>query len=233
MIKIPFNRCVILTTLNLAQITNRLESAIYIGAASCSENLGSSALPIDRSQSKQPRYFGQIRGFGFLATRIIGNKYVHLPTFLLPTIEGEIDGLYHGYEISLTVKLQNITCALLLICLGGLLVTIFSVPDSILTDRNNYQYLTIGQTAALLYMMVIAYFYFDAWRATKFFRTLFVKRFAGTSQLADFDRQAWSGDLQLQAEIDASGDSLDRQNLPIYWVRKNLPSISTDPGKLS
>jgi hypothetical protein len=232
MIKIPFNRCVILTTLDFAQITNRLESAIYVGAVSPSTQPQPSSIPPDNSRSNHPRYFGQIRGFRFLATRIIGHKYIHLPIFLLPTVEGEIDSLHHGYEISLTVKLQNITCALLLTCLGGLFTTISSVLDNILVGTKNYQYLTIVQIVALFYVVVLTYFYFDAWRATKFFRALFVKKFTGATQLADFDRQTCSGDLQLRDTIEDPGARLHQQKLSIDLLRKNLPSFPSPSGKI-
>jgi hypothetical protein len=57
---------------------------------------------------------------------------------LSPTIEGKIDSLHHGYEIFLTIKLQNITFTLLLTWLGGIFTTIAAVLDRILVDAENY-----------------------------------------------------------------------------------------------
>ena len=110
MIKIPFDRCVILTTLDFEQISERLATAIYDPRFSA-----------DRSAERAPKhqyYCGQIHGFKFSASRLIGHKYFHLPLVLSPTIEGNINALSTGYEISLTAKLQNVTVVLLLTWLG-------------------------------------------------------------------------------------------------------------------
>lgn len=212
MIRIPFDRCVIITTLNFAQIADRLESAIYDPIFSAQQNTNS-------PPTKQ-RYFGQIQGFKFLANRIIGYKHFHLPAFLSPTIEGKIDSLHHGYEISLVIKLHNMTVALLLTCLGGLFATLSSVLDNIFAGIRNYQYVTTVQVIALVYVVVIAYFYFEAWRATKFFRTLFVKKFVGNIDSGVVDRAMWHSNFDLKdvRKSRAVGDLL----------RKNLPSFPTD-----
>ena len=211
MIRIPFDRCVIITTLNFEQIAERLECAIYDPSFSARQNTNS--LPTNQ------RYFGQIQGFKFLANRIVGHKYLHLPAFLSPTIEGKIDSLHHGYEISLAIKIHNITVALLLTCLGGLLATLSSVLDNIFTGTKNYQYVTTVQIIALVYPIVIAYFYFEAWRATKFFRTLFVKKFVGNIESGVVDRAMWRSNFDLK-DVGKSREIGD-------LLRKNLPSFPT------
>ncbi len=211
MIRIPFDRCVIISTLNFAQITDRLASAIYDPDFSLQQNTNST--------HSEPYYFGQIQGFKFLATRIIGFKHFHLPSFFAPTIEGKIDSLHHGYEISLAVKLHNVTVALLLTWLGGLFATLSSVLDNVFTGTKNYQYVTLVQIVALVYILEIAYFYFEARRSTKFFRTLFIKKFAGNIDRGVVDRSMWHPDFDLQdiGKSRAIGDLL----------RKNLPSFPT------
>jgi hypothetical protein len=223
MIRIPFDRCVIISTLNFAQITERLESAIYDPSFSSSQQTDSS--PTNQC------YFGQIQGFKFLANRIVGYKYFHLPAFLSPTIEGRIDSLHHGYEISLAIKLHNITVALLLTWLGGLFATLSSVFDNIFTGTKNYQFLSIVQLVAIIYIVIIAYFYFEAWRATKFFRTLFVKKFVGTIEHGVVDRAMWHSNFDLQdvRKSRAIGDLL-RKNLPSFPTGSSNPSHSDYPN---
>jgi hypothetical protein len=223
MIRIPFDRCVIITTLNFAQIADRLESAIYDPSFSAQQNT--------HTLSTNQRYFGQIEGFKFLANRIIGSKYFHLPAFLSPTIEGKIDSLHHGYEISLAIKLHNITVALLLTWLGGLFATLSSVFDNIFTGTKNYQYVTIVQIIALVYLVVIVYFYFEAWRATKFFRTLFVKKFVGNIESGVVDRAMWHSNFDLQdvSKSRAVGDLL-RKNLPSFPTGSSTPHRSDYPN---
>jgi hypothetical protein len=205
----PFDRCVIPSTLDFAQITNRLESAIYDPSFSAPRDAG--------SVKKQQRYFGQIRGFKFWATRIIGYKYFHVPAFLLPTIEGRLESLYYGHEILLTVKLHSITVTLLLTCLGGLFTVCSSVVDSIVAGTRNDLYLTSVAIATLIYLLSIVYFYVSAWQTTKFFRKLFAQGFAETSALVMVKRSGWDDDLQLES-MGARGSSPD-------WLRKNLPSL--------
>ena len=110
--------------------------------------------------------------------------------------------------------------ALLLTWLGSLLATLSSVVDNVIAGSKNYQYLTAIQAFALVYILVIAYFYFEAWRATKFFRTLFVKKFAGNIDRGVVDRAIWHSDFELRdvSKSRAIGDLL----------RKNLPSFPTD-----
>ncbi len=222
MIKIPFNRCVILTTLDYAQITNRLESAIY--DPSFSSQSGTDRAP------KRQRYFGQIQGFKFVANRIIGHKYCHLPAFITPTIAGRIESLYRGYEISLTIELNSITFALLLTWLGGLFTTVSSVIDNTLTGSKNYQYLTTVQIIAGVYLLIIAYFYFEAWRATSYFRTLFIKELVGSIS-NQVDRSTWNNDFDNDLQ---STTALLRQNLPSFpapastdFPTENARSITT------
>jgi hypothetical protein len=218
MINIPSNRCVIVTTLNFTQITERLVGAIY-------DPQFSSETTLDRALKSQP-YLGKIQGFKFLATKIIGFKNLHLPVFLSPTIEGKIDSLHHGYEISLRLKLQNTTAALLLTCLGGLFTTISAILDNILTDARNYQYLTTVETIAVVYILVLAYFYFAACRETKYFKNLFIKGFTAAPQNpVPSDRSSWDRDFQVRAVGNASGQSLDTAEPATGWLQQNLPSF--------
>ena len=219
MIKIPFDRCVIISTLDLAQITDRLESAIYDPSFQSSSNT--------KVNSTHQRCFGQLQGFKFLANRIVGHKYLHLPTFLSPTIEGKIASLHHGYEISLAIKLNNLTLVLLLTWLGGLFTVLSSILDNILAGSSNDRYLmTVGITA-IVYILVIAYFYFDAWRATKFFKTLFVKRFAVASGDEVVDQPSWHSGFDFpEASNSRSSIELLRQNLPSFPTRSSDPSHS-------
>jgi hypothetical protein len=217
MIKIPFDRCVILTTLDFAQVTDRLKSAIY-----------DPDLPWEATDLNSPKhqsYFGQIRGFKFLATQIIGHKYLHLPIFLSPTIEGNINSLQYGYEISLAVRLNNITFVLLLTCLGGILTTISSVLDNMFGLAKNYQFLTTVQVSIFCYILVLAYLYFSAWRTIQFFRTLFAQGFIGITQIGIPDRQSWNSALQLQEISDFPARIPQEQKSSIDWLRHNLPSF--------
>ncbi len=223
MIRIPFNRCVILTTLDFSQIADRLESAIYVGEAALpgdSPDFGNSAT---RPPNSQP-YIGQIRDFKFLATRIVGHKYLHLPLFLLPSIEGKIHALHHGYEISLDVKLHDVTLVMLLTWLGGLVITIYSILDNILVGSKNPQYLMSVETMALVYVALLAYFYLDAWLATKFFKSLFVRELTGFAKNTFVTKPSWNSTLQFQ-DADSSVSSTT-------WLRKNLPSFPTDSGNV-
>jgi hypothetical protein len=216
MIKIPFDRCVILTTLNFAQITNRLESVILNPRSASSLN--------HNSVPKHPRYLGEINGFKFLATRIVGHKYFHLPLFLLPTIEGKIYSFHHGHEISLAVKLHNVTCIFLMTWLGGLFMGISAVLDNILGDSRtyNYQYLTTIPIVILCYLTVLGYLYLDAWFATKFFKALFVKRFIPAMRITIDGEPTWSSDL--------SGELFYQSEPSTDLLRKNLPSFPSNPG---
>ena len=60
---------------------------------------------------------------------------------LLPTIEGKIHALYHGYEISLDIKIHDVTLVLLLTWFGGLFITICSILDNLVVGTKNPQYL--------------------------------------------------------------------------------------------
>jgi hypothetical protein len=218
MINIPFNRCVIVTTLNFGQIIERLEGAIY-------DPHFSSSIATDRAINSQS-YLGKIQGFNFLATKLLGFKYFHLPTFLSPTIEGKIDSLHHGYEISLRLKLQNITFALLLTCLGGLFTTISAILDNLLTGSKNYQYLTTVETIAVVYILILVYFYFAARRETKFFKTLFIKGFtAANHTTVDGHGASWSEDFQFQEIGNCAIQRLATAEPATGWLKQNLPSF--------
>lgn len=192
MIKIPFNRCVIPTTRNFSQISRLLASAIYDPQIDA-EN--------DADRSKHQRYFGRIRGFKFQATPIIGFKFLHLPKFLLPTIEGKIDSLHYGYEISLEVKIHTIVLAILITCIGGLLTKISPLLDLILAGVKSDRSLTTALTFLLILLAMLACSYFSAWQGTKFFRNLFAKGLTQQSQdlstdnwfTEDLDREYMSG----------------------------------------
>lgn len=213
MIKIPFNRCIILTTLDFDRIIDRLESAIY------DRRFQYQPQP-DRSAKRQ-RYFGELQGFKFLATRIIGSKYLHLPGFLLPTIEGKIDQLHNGYEISLNVKLHDVTFILLLTWLGALLTfSISSLLDNILGEIKDYRYLSDVGISIVLYLVTIGYFYVASWRARKFFKTLFAQRLLGTTSIVA-PQSNWLPTVQRQ--------QLAIQRSSIDWMRKNLPSFPSTP----
>ncbi len=215
MIRTPFNWCVIHTTLDLARITNRLESAIY-----------DPHFPVPSTTDVTPKhqsYFGQIRGFKFSATRIIGHKNFHLPIFLSPTIEGQIDSLYHGYEISLEIGLHKITSVLLLTWLGGLVAMIPSVLTNISVDSKNYQ--SNLAVLTLFHAVLIAYCYFDAWRATKFFKILFAQGFTGIIKREVASQPHWNLGLPLEdlGDVRSSTDLL-RKNLPSFPI---FPSAKT------
>ena len=222
MIRIPFNRCVILTTLDFSQIAARLESAIYVGQPALTDPARDSSSSGNRAPNSQ-RYIGQIRDFKFLATRIVGHKYLHLPICLLPSIEGKIQALHHGYEISLSIKLHDVALVVLLTWLGGLSMTIYSILDNILVGSKNPEYVVGVEIIAVVYLAVLAYFYLDAWLATKFFRSLFVRELTGFAKNTFVNQPSWSSSLQF--EDAGAPDST-------MWLRKNLPSFPSDPGKV-
>lgn len=214
MIKIPFDSCVIVSTLDFSQITQRLESAIYVSSAADRSRTDS----LDLTPPQQ-RYLGQIQGFKFAATRLIGHKHFHLPACLFPTIEGNINSLHHGYEILLDVKLQNATFAMLIAGLGGILATIAPVLDRILGGSRDDRYLTTVAISILLYLALIVHFYVDARRAKRFFRSLFAKGFA-LKPIVDLDvppPPARNADFQFQ-DVGSSRSSTEllRQNLPSF-----------------
>jgi hypothetical protein len=215
MIEIPFDRCTIVSTLNFSQITDRLESAIYDPNFVSQSN--------SSNTRKYPAYFGKIQGYKFSATRIIGHKYLHLPAFLFPTIEGKINSLHHGYEIYLSVKMHNITFALLLVWLGGLFTTIPAILDNIFVVSKNNQYLTTVGIIPLVFVVVISYFYLDAWRATKFFRTLFIKKFTAYVNNRDFTEAVGNSGFGRQPELSGALSTTDllRKNLPSFPDRKH------------
>ncbi|WP_310485427.1 hypothetical protein [Chamaesiphon sp. VAR_48_metabat_403] len=214
MIKIPGDRRIILTTLDFAQITDRLETAIY--------DPDFSSRSSDNPTPKHQQYFGKIQGLRFIATRIVGHKYLHVPAFLVPTIEGKIESLYRGYEISLTLKLNEITFAVLLAWLGVMLTTISSVLDNMFADSKNYQYLTIVLILAGLYILVVAYFYFEGWRARRFFKQLFTNGFAGATHARDVDSAMWQPEFDFEEVGNLrSTATLLRQNLPSFPARQS------------
>ncbi|WP_309730470.1 hypothetical protein [Chamaesiphon sp. OTE_75_metabat_556] len=219
MIKIPLDSCVIVSTLDFSQITQRLASAIYVSSASERSSIDVLEPDIHDLKPFPKRYFGQIQGFKFSATRLVGSEYFHLPDFLFPTIEGDINSLHHGYEILLDVKLHSITFALLLAGLGGLLATIAPALDNVLGGSKNDGYLTIVAIFALLYVVIVIHFCVDAWQAKQFFRNLFVKRFA-LKPIADLEISQppeWNSEFQFQdAGNVRSSTELLRQNLPSF-----------------
>jgi hypothetical protein len=213
MIKLPFDRCVILTTLDFDRIIDRLESEIYDRRV---ENR-----PKPKRSARWQRYYGELRGFKFTATRIIGFKYLHLPGFLLPTVEGTIDQLYNGYEISLDVKLHTWTFIALLAWLGGLFTfTVSSIFDNVLGEVRDYRYLTDVSISISLFLLTVFYLYFASWRATRFFKALFAQRLLGTTNIAAPQTQ-WQPNLQRQ--------QLALQRSSIDWMRRNLPSFPSTP----
>jgi hypothetical protein len=214
MIKIPFNRCVILTTLDFDRIIDRLESAIYDPRFPQTYGFGRTT----RSQ----RYGGELHGFKFQATRIIGHKRIHIPLFLLPEVEGTIEQLHHGHEISLNVGLHNFTFMLLLTWFGGLFTfTTACIVDNVLGDIKDYHYLVDVGISLAIYLVTIAYFYFAAWRSTKFFKNLFAQRLLGTRSLRLEPQAQWEPDHQLP--------QIAIQRSAVDWMRANLPAFPSTP----
>jgi hypothetical protein len=84
----------------------------------------------------------------------------------------------------------------------------------------SYQYLTILQVVVFFYLVVLIYLYFEAWSATKFFRTLFVRSLAGTTGIINATRSTVNFDHYPQ-----SGD------LSTDQLRKNLPSFPDRTAK--
>ena len=210
MIKIPFDRCVILTTLDFDRIMDRLESEIYDRRFQYQPNT--------KRTAKHQHYYGELQGFKFVATRTIGSKYLHLPGFLIPSIEGKIQPLYNGYEISLEVKLHNLTFMLLLTWFGALFAfTVSSLLDNILGEVKGSGYLTNVSISVGIYLMVVGYIYFAAWRSTKFFRSLFAQRLLGTTNIVMVSNSNWQTGIQRQQQI--------FQRSSVDWLKHNLPSF--------
>jgi hypothetical protein len=183
MIKIPFDRCVILTTLDFEQISERLATAIYDPRFP----------PRDTSGARtQQRYSGYIRGFKFSASPLLGHKYLHLPSFLFPTIEGNIRALANGYEISLSAKLQNLTVTLFLTGLGGILTACSSAFEKVLLSIQDAPYARSLALAIFSYLAVVAYFYVASWQTTKFFKALFTQGLTGISKINVRQVRDWS-----------------------------------------
>lgn len=211
MIKIPFDRCVILTTLDFDRIMDRLESAIYDQRFQYEQNT--------KGTPKRQLYYGQLEGFKFVATRVIGSKYLHLPGFLMPTIEGKIQQLYNGYEISLAVKLNSLTFMLLVTWLGALFTfTVSSLIDNILGEVKDFAYLTDVGISIGLYLLTIGYIYFASWRATQFFRSLFTQRLLGTTNIVTANHSSWP-----PVGIHRKQQILQRSS--VDWLKRNLPSF--------
>jgi hypothetical protein len=213
--KIPFDRCIILTTLDFDRIVDRLESAIYDDRFQPTYDFGIAP--------SQQRYYGRLRGFKFSATRTIGTKHFHLPSFLLPTVDGTIVQLHKGYEISLTIELHNWMCILLLAWFGGLFTfTVASILDNILGEVHDYQYVKDILISLALYVAIVAYFYFAAWRSTKFFKSLFSQRLLGTAAIVLATKPKWQMDLQYQQAT--------FNRTAVDWMRVNLPSLPRNPA---
>lgn len=183
MIKIPFDRCVILTTLDFEQISERLATVIYDPRFP----------PRDpRNTLTQQNYSGQIRGFKFSASPLIGSKHIHLPFCLFPAIEGNIHALANGYEISLAAKLQNLTFILLLTGLGGILTACAISLENVLLNIQEAVYGRSLLISVLLYLATIAYFYFASWQTNRFFQSLFSQGLTGISKIHVPQVQNWS-----------------------------------------
>jgi hypothetical protein len=225
MINIPFNRCVVVTTLNLVQIIDRLQGAIY-------DPHFVSSTTVERNPRPES-YQGKIQGFKFSATRIITYKDFHLPIFLSPTIEGKIASLYHGYEIALTMKVQSITVALLLTCVGGLAMAISTVLDPILTDPENYQNSSAFQLIVLGLIAVLGYFYFAAYRETKFFKSLFIKGFKVATQPAAVSSLHWSEDLFQEVGHYSEPDLFTAEPVTGWLSEPDLSTAESVTGWLS
>ncbi len=208
--KIPFDRCVIHTTLDFDRILDRLESAIY-------DSRFQPAYDFGKPPSRQI-YHGELRGFKFSATRTIGFKHFHLPSYLLPTVVGRIERLQNGHEISLSIEIHNMTCIVMLAWFGALVTfTTASILDNVLGEIHDHSYLEELPISLCLYLSIIAYFYFAAWRSTKFFKRLFSQRLLGTSAIVLATKPKWQMDLQYQ--------QVTFSRTAIEWMRINLPSL--------
>jgi hypothetical protein len=186
MIKIPFEQCVVLTTLDFEQISERLATAIYDPYCP----------PRDTSIArKHQRYSGHIRGYKFSASPLLGNKHIHLPFFLFPTIEGNILPLANGYEISLMAKLQNFTFILLLTGLGGILLACSIAFEEALLDIQDALNGSVLLISVIFYLFTIAYFYFVSWQTTRFFQALFTQGLTGISRINVPQAGEWSQGL--------------------------------------
>ncbi|MFM2303877.1 MAG: hypothetical protein RLZZ135_1287 [Cyanobacteriota bacterium] len=219
MIRIPFDRCTIFTTLNFEQIIARLESAIYHPSNRSARD--------DEQESQSQHYYGQIRTFRFLATRIIGHKSAHLPLCWSPTIEGNIKALPQGYQISLSVNLQNLTFVLLLTCLGALFTEICAVCDraSMHIEDNGVKGLAIS---LLLYLAAICHLYFSSWQTIRFLQTLFAERLTGITKIGSAARPTrWIPDLPSVVPATRSATDCIGQNLPAL---SHLSKVDTLPS---
>jgi hypothetical protein len=221
MIKIPFDRCVIFTTLDFEQIIARLESAIYHPSNRSARD--------DGEESQPQCYYGQIRTFRFLATRIIGHKYAHLPLCLSPTIEGNIKALPQGYQISLSVNLQNLTFVLLLTWLGALFTAIFAVCDRAFMhiEDNGFKGLAIS---LLLYLAAVCHLYFSSWQTIRFLQTLFAERLTGITKIGGADRPRWIPNLPPVGPVPATRSATDYigQNLPAFSHLSKVDTLPSD-----
>jgi hypothetical protein len=200
MIKIPFEQCVVLTTLDFEQISERLATAIYDPRFP----------PRDPSNRQtQQKYYGQIRGFKFSASPLLGHKHIHLPFCLFPTIEGKIHALANGYEISLVAKLQNLTFILLLTGLGGILMAVAIAFEEVLLSIQDAFTARNLLISILLYLAAIAYFYFASWRATKFFKSLFTQGLTGISRINVPQVRQWSPEMSQPNMHTSSSDRFE------------------------
>ncbi|NJR32151.1 MAG: hypothetical protein HC778_03945 [Chamaesiphon sp. CSU_1_12] len=206
-----------------------MSSAIYVGETQSPTHMwiaqdalpsadSAVALPNMDSHSfvkvnpQQQHFIGEIQGFKFLATRIIGHKYLHLPRFLVPTIEGKINSLYHGYQLTICIKIHQITLILLLTWLGGLFTATSSIIGNIVAGIDRGLLLIPLEFIALAYILVLGYLYLEAWRSTKFFQNLFVRGFAGATSTPSVSSSVWSSELQM-SEMGGSQSST-------HWLRK-------------
>ncbi len=188
-----------MTTLDFEQISQRLATAIYDPRFPTSD-------PI--SSLKRQRYYGRIRGFKFSASQPIVFKDLYLPFFLFPTIEGNVNALATGYEISLTAKLQNLTLILLLTGLGGILTACALASEKVLLHIHDALYTKSLAIFVLYYFSIIVYIYFAAWQTTRFFRSLFTEGLTGISKINP-QFQKWSPELPQTKAQKPSSDRFD------------------------
>lgn len=198
-----------MTTLGFDSILNRLDSAIVV--------------PEDRTGEIKP-YIGEILGFKFWATRLIGSKHFHLPTCLLPRIEGRIHEIYTGYQISLVAKFHPLTSIFLLISAGGLLAYIInSVLDLLVAGVKEFQYLQDLGIFVLVSLLLILYFHLAARRGMKFFQILFAQRLLGNSQ------------IYLNTPPRSSRQITEQMSVFSTRIKRNLPQLkpsATPPSAL-
>ena len=90
------------------------------------------------------------------------------------------------------------------------LFTVSSLLDNIVGEVKDSGYLVDVGISVGIYLLAIAYIYYAAWRAVKFFKSLFTQRLLGTTNIT-------IGNTGWQPQI--------RQISSVDWLKRNLPSF--------